>query len=96
MRLRENLIQRAVFAEHVVDGSHCRNEGDLREKARYAEPQRPAANRAIQPEILLGELHDLHVTQIPHCERRRDGLSDDSCDGGSHHAPAEAEDENGV
>ena len=96
LRLRKNLIQRAVFAEHVVDRSHCRNEGDLREKARYAEPQRPAANRAIQPEILLGEIYDLHVTQIPHRECRRDGLPDDGRDGGSHHAPAEAEDKDKI
>ena len=96
LRLRENFIQRAVFAEHIVDRRHCRNEGDLREKARYAEPQRPAADRAIEPEILLGELHDLHVTQIPHREHCCDGLPDDGRDGGSHHAPTEAEDENGV
>ena len=51
---------------------------------------------ALQPVVALFRADDLHVQQIPHRQHRRDHLTDDRSYCRTHHAPAEAENEDGV
>ena len=46
--LPENCIQRAVFAEHIVDGRHRRHQADLGEEAGNAQRQHPSADMPLQ------------------------------------------------
>ena len=94
--LPEHGIQCAVFADHVVDGCHSRHKADLRQKAGHAKGQGAAADGAFQPKVCPRRANDLHVEQIPHCQRCRDQLTDDGSHRCAHHAPAEAENEDGV
>ena len=40
--LAENSILRTVFAQHIIDGSHCRDKGDLGKKTGHTQHQRSA------------------------------------------------------
>ena len=87
--LPEHSVQRAVFAEHIVDGRHSRHEADLGEKAGDAQRQHPPADAPAQGIVAGGGLDDLHVQQIPHRKNRREHLPDDRGNRRAHHAPFE-------
>ena len=94
--LPEHGVERAVFAQHIVDGRHRRHEADLGQEARDTQRQHPAADAAAQGKVGLGRADDLHVQQIPHGEQRRRHLTDDRGHRRTHHAPFEYEDKNRV
>jgi len=62
----------------------------------HAKGQGTAADGALQPVVTLFRANDLHVQQIPHCQCCRDQLTDDGSHRCAHHAPAEAENEDGI
>ena len=58
--------------------------------------QGAAADGTFQPKVSPRRANDLHVQQIPYCQRCGDHLTDHSGHRRAHHAPAEAENEDGV
>ncbi len=92
----ENGIQRAVFADHVVDGRHRRDERDLRKKAAKPERNDPADHLAFQYEGTLIKRYALQPEQIPYGKRGGNDLPDHSRNGGAGHTPFENENEYGI
>lgn len=76
MLLRKNSIHCAVFAKHIVDGSHSGHQTDLGQEAGDAQNQRPAADGTGQPVVRLSGPDNFHITKIPDCENRSGHLSD--------------------
>lgn len=92
----EDRVQRAVFAQHIVNGRHGCHQADLGEKTGDPQHQHPPADFLIQREVAASGTDDFHVEQIPDGHHSGRNLSDNRGHCCSHHAPLATEDKERV